>query len=452
MSRVATRDNYSLYKTIYWLSSLVFIAIISYVAFDFMSTGESLMKDLAPSLDSYSAIERIQIPTERLMTDVVRLPDPHALADLKVTASVVRSKFEVFQRGTRLGDVLAEDPVIYKRILATGDRFNVIATHLDELQGDLSGRNQAIEELEDFRKTLVHLNNDLYPDQIRHYALIMETTQNQRRLFIYTCIAWSAATMIWGGFFMMLGLKYRRTYKEKEDAIQRKSLFVALFNHELRSPLQSLVGHADILLEKLNDRFEVTAGPDIEGDVKAIDRCVETIQTRMTTFNQYSRLEAGKVTLIRQNVDVHEMILFVVESLRVTAAEKGIGILVDAEIQNQNFTVDKQGLQQILENIVGNAVKFTTHGNVAVSASTVMSRSHERCLQIRVTDTGIGMTAAEQEKIFDPFFRAERAGGIGGVGLGLAMVKFLVDIMGGDIRVSSTIHEGTEVTVSIPVA
>ncbi|SFK03771.1 Histidine kinase-, DNA gyrase B-, and HSP90-like ATPase [Paraburkholderia megapolitana] len=452
MSRGATRDNYSLYKAIYWLSSLVFIAIISYVAFDFMSAGESLMKDLAPSLDSYSAIERIQIPTERLMIDVVRLPDPHALADLKVTASVVRSRFDVFRTGTRLGDVLAADPVTYQRMLATGDRFNVIAMHLTELQGDISGRERVIDELENFRKTLVHLNNDLYPDQIRHYALIMETTQNQRRLFIYTCIAWSAATMIWGGFFMMLGLKYRRTYKEKEDAIQRKSLFVALFNHELRSPLQSLVGHADNLLEKVNDRPDLASGQSIETEVKAIDRCVETIQARMTTFNQYSRLEAGKVTLIRESVDVHEMVLFVVESLRAVADEKGISILADAEIQNQDFTVDKQGLQQILENIIGNAVKFTTHGNVAVSASVVMPRSHERCLQIRVTDTGIGMTAAEQEKIFDPFFRAERTGGIGGVGLGLAMVKFLVDIMGGDIRVSSKIHEGTEVTVRIPVA
>ena len=231
----------------------------------------------------------------------------------------------------------------------------------------------------------------------------------------------------------------------KDSGLERAGL-LANISHELRTPMDAILGYVELLLEtQLNDTQQTF--------VTSIERTAQGLLDIMDDILNLSRMEAGKLVIHTQPFSVRDTIDSVTQMLAPSAYGKGLDFirLIDPDVP-VNLVGDPLRIRQILVNLVGNAVKFTPHGQVRlrISAHPLDDRRYE--LVIRVTDTGIGITQADLQELFEPFSRpAAPQNGIGGTGLGLVICKSLCESMGGSIAVHSSPGEGSTFCVRLPL-
>jgi PAS domain S-box-containing protein len=230
--------------------------------------------------------------------------------------------------------------------------------------------------------------------------------------------------------------------EEAEAANRAKSAFLAMVSHEIRTPLNGLMGMAQVMAN---------------GDLPPVQReRLEVIRSSsdglLTILNELldlSKIEAGKLTLEDCEFEIAELAAGACATFQAVAENKGLdfGLKVSRTARGA-YRGDPVRLRQILHNLTANALKFTDHGAVRID---VGRRAGQ--LRIRVSDTGIGMTSAQQAQLFRAFQQAEAstARRYGGTGLGLAICRDLVELMGGRISVRSAPGEGTSFTVSVPL-
>ncbi len=229
-----------------------------------------------------------------------------------------------------------------------------------------------------------------------------------------------------------------------EKANKTKSALLANVSHELRTPMTAVLGFAEIL------RGESTA-PSFIDKVDSITRNGKYLLALLDDMLDLSVIEADKLSISKQPVDVPKTIEDVRLLMNVRAVEEGIPLIF--EWNNpipQTITADRVRLRQILVNLIGNALKFTDEGEVRVS---IRLDAEQTLLLFEVSDTGIGMTPAQLERIFQPFTQAspETAQRFGGTGLGLTISKRLACAMGGAIHVTSQAGQGSCFTLALPV-
>ncbi len=244
---------------------------------------------------------------------------------------------------------------------------------------------------------------------------------------------------------MMHVLEQRETElkRSRDDALRSalmKAQFAAMVSHEVRTPLNGVVGMLDLLKEMQLTR------PQQE----CVDIAWNSSHTLIELINDildFSKMEAGKLELDEVEFDLHELIEEVIELLARQAQQKGLelGYLVEDNVPPR-ICGDSLRLRQVLTNLVGNAVKFTERGEVAIRVSATAAGDEGRLsLRFDVIDTGIGMDAALVSHVFESFTQAERSTSrkYGGTGLGLAISKHLVELMGGEIHILSQIGLGS---------
>ncbi len=209
--------------------------------------------------------------------------------------------------------------------------------------------------------------------------------------------------------------------------------------HELRTQLTSIIGFADVLERELTGRHRETARLILRSG----QRLLRTVNEMLTL----SRLEAGRVRLHPEPVDVLDEVYEEVQLLMHQATEKGLGVHVERPLLPIIATVDREAFRRVLENLLSNAIKYTREGQVVVSL-----RVRGDALVLSVRDTGIGIHADFLPHLFEEFTRQE--GGVSdteGTGLGLAITRRLVELMGGQIAVRSEPGRGSEFTVTLPL-
>ena len=230
-----------------------------------------------------------------------------------------------------------------------------------------------------------------------------------------------------------------------QAANQAKSEFLANISHELRTPMNGVIGMLDIALDQ-------DLSPDLVEQLQTAQHCAHSLLSLLNDLLDLSKIEAGKMTLEKIPFDVRALVADCIKAHQPKAQENSVALLAEVSPNvPPEITGDPLRIRQILANLISNAVKFTEHGSVAVRMDGQFSRGSEFTLRFTVEDSGTGIPADKLLYIFDKFTQADGSVSrkYGGTGLGLAITRKLVELHRGEINVNSELGRGTAFTVTL---
>jgi PAS domain S-box-containing protein len=227
--------------------------------------------------------------------------------------------------------------------------------------------------------------------------------------------------------------------KQLEESLKVKEQFLANMSHEIRTPMNAIIGFTNLLLKSEHTSENMQF-------LNAIQTSGENLLVIINDILDFSKLESGKITFENIEFKLPQIINTLVALMQPKANEKNIKLLIEID-ENipENLLGDPTRLNQILTNLVGNAIKFTNSGEVKIAVSLLNKNEDKIELKFGVKDTGIGIATESFDKIFDSFTQGanDTARKYGGTGLGLTITKQLIELQGGKISVSSKINEGS---------
>ena len=392
---------------------------------------------------------RIARPVERLESQL------RALADGQLDARVVPSgPREIVELGWSSNRMAAELQASIEAIELTRNRLQAVMASLDDgviltdAQGDVLKLNRAAEEM--LRTTNAQMTGRPFPQVVRDHEIAEQLQQSldghspepatveygvERRTLLVT------AQLVVGRQERM-GLVVLRDITRLRELEQVRREFVANVSHELRTPITSIRALAETLEAGALDEPEV-AGQFVGRILVEVERLGALVEDLL----DMARLEAGRAPL---HLEVHDMAIVVehaVERLRAQVVRAGLSLDVSTGDDLEPIAVDRVRIEQVLLNLVHNAIKFTPPGG----SITVRVERGDGVLVTTVADTGVGIPLEEQERLFERFYKSDKARNSGGTGLGLAIAKHIVQAHGGEIRVESAPGEGARFRFSLPL-
>jgi GAF domain-containing protein/CheY-like chemotaxis protein/HPt (histidine-containing phosphotransfer) domain-containing protein len=232
---------------------------------------------------------------------------------------------------------------------------------------------------------------------------------------------------------------------EAEAANEAKSTFLATMSHEIRTPMNGVLGMMEVLERQGLGDDQLPLVATMRDSAQALVRIIDDVL-------DFSKIEAGRLELEATAFSLSELVAGAIDTLRPQANAKGLAIAAEIEPGSNDALVgDPTRIRQILFNLLSNAVKFTQHGEIVVRAGTAPLGDGQTRVTLAVKDTGIGLDAAQQARLFEPFSQADSSTTrrYGGTGLGLSIVRRLAQLMGGDVSVESAPGEGSTFTASL---
>ncbi|MBW8017555.1 MAG: response regulator [Planctomycetes bacterium] len=233
---------------------------------------------------------------------------------------------------------------------------------------------------------------------------------------------------------------------EAETASETKNLFLANMSHEIRTPMNAIIGFSDLLADEDLPKKH-------KDYVNVIRSSGRNLLNLINDILDFSKIEAGKLDIDQDEYSIEEIFTAIESSMNSLAAEKGLDFAIKRlnDLPSKIYT-DSYRLQQCLINLIGNSIKFTEDGHVFVNVSSE-DRGGRPSIRFDIEDTGIGISEDKQQVIFESFTQEDLSSTrlYGGTGLGLAITKQLVELLGGDISLSSKQGKGSVFTLVIPI-
>ncbi|MEG5041372.1 MULTISPECIES: PAS domain S-box protein [unclassified Microcoleus] len=236
-------------------------------------------------------------------------------------------------------------------------------------------------------------------------------------------------------------------FHHANEANQAKTVFLANMSHELRTPLNSILGFTQLM------SYERNLTPSLQERLQIVNRSGRHLLDLINDILDLSKIESGRMTLNLSDFDLRNLLASIEEMFQVKVQSKELQLIFElAPDIPQSVHSDDKKLYQILVNLLGNAIKFTNQGSVTLRV-TATKREKTSChLSFEVEDTGVGIAPREMDKLFKVFVQAQAGNNLSqGSGLGLAISQKLVKLMGGQIRLKSTLHRGSTFSFEIPV-
>lgn len=277
---------------------------------------------------------------------------------------------------------------------------------------------------------------------------VIEVTSDYRLYCTYVMMyAFSLVTIQ----FIIVGVvNYQREMEKKneiaEEALEAKSNFLANMSHEIRTPMNAIYGMAELLEGKKFSRQD-------KEYIATIKHSSESLLSIINEILDFSKVESGKMSIHEEPYDYNNMMQDVISIIQFRLKDKNIEFVLDIDKNIPREMIgDEIRIRQILINILNNAVKFTNRGSICLKTRWIYAEDGTGVLQMEVSDTGIGISEENIEKLFTAFGQLDtkKNRNVEGTGLGLAITKKLVDIMGGTVTVQSKLKVGSTFSVTIP--
>ncbi len=239
----------------------------------------------------------------------------------------------------------------------------------------------------------------------------------------------------------------RAAKAEAERANSAKSQFLSSMSHELRTPLNSILGFAQLLASDSRDSLTLSQRENVEHIVNSGRHLLSLINEVL----DLARIEAGRLTISPESVCVGPVLVEVLETLEPSAAQRAVRVVdLTGDFHDSYVRADRNRLRQVLLNLVSNAIKYNREEGVVTLGCERLASNR---LRFTVTDTGLGIPESEQAGIFEPFNRlAAEQSGIEGSGMGLAISKRLMELMGGTIGLARSTRQGSTFYIELPAA
>jgi CheY-like chemotaxis protein/nitrogen-specific signal transduction histidine kinase len=254
-----------------------------------------------------------------------------------------------------------------------------------------------------------------------------------------------------------IALDNARSFELSQQAVEEirevdrlKSEFLANMSHELRTPLNSIIGFSRVIIKGIDGPITDLQHQDLE----AIHHSGQHLLDMINNILDVSKIEAGKMEINIEEVQLTDIIESVIATARGLVKEKPIQLINSTPDQLPEVYADRTRVRQIMLNLLQNAAKFTDEGTITVEVDRISDPvTQDSYLQIKVSDTGIGIAEDDQDKLFERFSQVDSSltRKVGGTGLGLSITKHLVEMQGGQIHVESEVGKGSSFWFTLPV-
>lgn len=439
-----------------WIAALITAALLvtgiwAFYLHKLLLTPEHISGIIGPNEGYYWTAAQYQIAYQRMEHALLHYKASHGKntgdEDLSLRYAVLQSKYKILTEPSELTVFFEKVPAYLEAREPLRNLMSSIDREMTRVTIDAAAVDTLINIFDGNLELVTSLANSVRNVEMEHRDQALEDFKDKRSVIFISSISLSLFFLFTIVLLLLVGrrrqaalLAEQEAAEAAREAARAKNVFLGMIGHELRTPLQTIISSIDLLAARPHDDRDTKV-------IRRLESAAQRLETQMRDLSDYAKLGAGKLELRKSVFNVQNLVHDVIDDHARLAEAKSIAVLREVDFPG-NIRSDPERLRQILSNLVANALKYSERGSVRVA----LKHLSDTRLSLVVEDTGPGIPAENVQRLFEPFTQLDEshARSHGGVGMGLAIVRALVDLLGGTVHVDSVIGRGTRFEVVLP--